>query len=288
MSNTSVDNLIEAINEPDASRARELIEEVGDEYDELSVEEEKRVRQAILLRGDDSLSEAEDEQLEQLISSSTKAEVKRGAFLLRAATAVLKIEQDSEPDDTINEAVTELKQADEDLEQQKENTEQVIQESKISPSIELIKAKLDTSTIPVERSTQLIVTVANVGDESAKSVELTIETNNGLTIAKSSETLDSISGGGSQTRTYEVNGDDTGEQQIRVDVSSKNAGSDANSVTLSVEEANEPSVEDYVNQDGLVRLTGLREAIADWRESTVSDELLQEVTAAWRAQETVI
>ena len=288
MSNTSVDNLIEAINEPDASRARELIEEVGDEYDELSVEEEKRVRQAILLRGDDSLSEAEDEQLEQLISSSTKAEVKRGAFLLRAATAVLKIEQDSGPDDTINEAVTELKQADEDLEQQKENTEQVIQESKISPSIELIKAKLDTSTIPVGRSTQLIVTVANVGDESAKSVELTIETNNGLTIAKSSETLDSISDGGSQTRTYEVNGDDTGEQQIRVDVSSKNAGSDANSVTLSVEEANEPSVEDYVNQDGLVRLTGLREAIADWRESTVSDELLQEVTAAWRAQETVI
>lgn len=287
MSNTSVDNLIEAINEPDASRARELIEEVGDEYDELSVEEEKRVRQAILLRGGDSLSEAEDEQLEQLVSSSTNAEVKRGAFLLRAVTAVLKIEQDSESDDTINEAVTELKQADEDLEQQKENTEQVIEDSKIPPSIELIKAQLDTSTITVGRSTQLVVTVANVGDESAESVELTIETNNGLTIAKSSETFGSISGGGNQTRTYEVNGDDTGEQQIRVDVISENAGSDANSVTLSVEEANEPSVENYVNQDGLVRLTGLREAITDWRESTIPDELLREVTAAWRAQETV-
>lgn len=287
MSNTSVDNLIEAINEQDASRARELIEEVGDEYDELSVEEEKRVRQAILLRGDDSLSEAEDEQLEQLVSSSTNAEVKRGAFLLRAVTAVLKIEQDSESDDTINEAVTELKQADEDLEQQKENTEQVIEDSKIPPSIELIKAQLDTSTITVGRSTQLVVTVANVGDESAESVELTIETNNGLTISKSSETFGSISGGGNQTRTYEVNGDDTGEQQIRVDVISENAGSDANSATLSVEEANEPSVENYVNQDGLVRLTGLREAITDWRESTIPDELLREVTAAWRAQETV-
>ena len=168
-----------------------------------------------------------------------------------------------------------------------ENTEQVIEDSKIPPSIELIKAQLDTSTITVGRSTQLVVTVANVGDESAESVELTIETNNGLTISKSSETFGSISGGGNQTRTYEVNGDDTGEQQIRVDVISENAGSDANSATLSVEEANEPSVENYVNQDGLVRLTGLREAITDWRESTIPDELLREVTAAWRAQETV-
>jgi len=39
--------------------------------------------------------------------------------------------------------------------------------------------------------------------------------------------------------------------------------------------------EDYATEDGLVTVNGLREAIADWRSTDITDELLSQVTTVW-------
>jgi len=78
-----------------------------------------------------------------------------------------------------------------------------------------------------------------------------------------------------------------GEYTVRFQVKDKNGNTATTSRTISVAaEGDQRSVEDYV-EDEQVKLNGLREAIADWRTSEISDALLADVTAAWRSQDNV-
>lgn len=281
-----IDELVEAINDEDTERARNLIGAIGDSYGEISTEEEKRIRQASLLRGDGTLSETDKEDLGALVSSAANTEMKRGAFLLRAVTAVREIEQNSTPEDFDN-AVSEVKSADEELEVQVENSETIIQESEIPPSVEIVNLGLNPSTIGRNQASRLDVTVVNVGDDPAKNVKITIDPAEGTSISELEETLGTVGSDDDRTRDYDIEVNETGEHRIRVEVVSENAGSDIDSKTLSVEEAEGPIVEDYADQNGIVNLSGLRAAIEDWRETAITDALLEEVTEAWRTQKEV-
>lgn len=53
------------------------------------------------------------------------------------------------------------------------------------------------------------------------------------------------------------------------------------------EEVDDPSVEDYAEPDGIVRLDGLRDAISDWRVDVITEALLKDVVDAWRTRREV-
>ena len=52
-------------------------------------------------------------------------------------------------------------------------------------------------------------------------------------------------------------------------------------------EEDDPSGEDYADPDGIIRLDGLRDAIADWRDGVITKSLLEEITDAWRTRREV-
>jgi len=108
-----------------------------------------------------------------------------------------------------------------------------------------------------------------------------------MQVCKLGELPSSIEGGRQEQLSYEIKGTKTGEYQIRFEATSENGGSDIDSMTLTIEEGQEASVEDYATENGIVKLSGLRDAIADWRKSEISDTLLSEVTAAWRSRESI-
>lgn len=284
---TLIDELVQALDDGDTDQARNLIGAIGDQYDELRTDEEKRIRQATILRGNGALSQDEEEQLGQLVNTAASTEMKRGAFLIRAVAAVRAVEQETTPEEDFEDAVTEVKAADEDLETEVEQNESTIEESEIPPSIEIIKLRLDPSTVGLDQTSQLNATIGNVGNESANEVELTISPAEGASVSESRKTLGTVVGDEDRTETFDVEAEESGDQRIRMDVTSANAGSDADSKTLTVEELDDPSLQDYTDQDSIVRLSGLREAVQDWRETNISDDLLETVTDAWRTQQEV-
>ena len=284
---TLIDELVQALDDGDTDQARNLIGAIGDQYDELRTDEEKRIRQATILRGNGALSQDEEEQLGQLVNTAASTEMKRGAFLIRAVAAVRAVEQETTPEGDFEDAVTEVKAADDDLETEVEQNESTIEESEIPPSIEIIKLRLDPSTVGLDQTSQLNATIGNVGNESANEVELTISPAEGASVSESRKTLGTVVGDEDRTETFDVEAEESGDQRIRMDVTSANAGSDADSKTLTVEELDDPSLQDYTDQDRIVRLSGLREAVQDWRETNISDDLLETVTDAWRTQQEV-
>lgn len=280
-----IDDLADAIDNENAEHARELIEEIGDKYDEISGDEEKRIRQATLLRSNGTQSETDDD-LGELVSTSAKTEMKRGAFLIRAVAAVRQIEQNESPDN-FDEAVSDVKNADTELETQMDESEGIIQESAIPPSVEIVNLRLNPATVTVEQESEMTVTITNVGDDPADNVELQIDPPEGVTVSESVENLGTLHSEDDETKKFDVIGNESGEQRIRVDVTSENADSDADSKALTVEGADDPSVDDYTDSEGVVRLSGLQEAISDWREADIFNPLLESVTDAWRSQEEI-
>jgi PGF-CTERM protein len=237
-----LDELVDAINNREAERARSLINSIGRRYDEQSAEEKKRIRQATILRGDN-----EDQQLDQIVSDSAITEMKRGAFLIRAVSAVLEIEQGSTPDDNFRDAVSEVKQADENLQQSERSVESVIEESTIPPSVELVRLSFQTPTIQVGQSTQLEVTLANIGDQSAEGIESTLELDDSAGVSTSADAPDSLNGGEETQLVYEIEAIETGDHRARFEVTSENGGSDLDSTTLTVEpneQVNDPEEDD--------------------------------------------
>lgn len=284
---TLIDDLVDAIDDKDVNRARNQIGAIGDRYDELNGEEEKRIRQATILRGNGALSEDEGEQLGQLVSTAASTEMKRGAFLIRAVAAVRALEQDTSPDGNFEQAVTEVKDSDGHLETEIDNSTPIIQESEIPPSVELVNLSLNPATVAPTQTSQMVVTIANVGDEPADGVELALDPPNGVSVSEPQETIGTVGSDVDRMKIFEIEGKAPGEKRIPVELTSANAGSDINSKALTVEEVDDPSVEEYAEQDGIVRLNGLRQAIQDWREATISANLLEEVTGAWRTQEEI-
>ncbi|MFC6720691.1 hypothetical protein [Halobacteriaceae bacterium SHR40] len=280
---TLIDDLVEAIDDEDANRTRNLIGAIGDRYDELSADEEKRIRQATILRGNGGLSEDEEEQLGQLVSTAANTEMKRGAFLIRAVAAVRELEQDSTPQDDFEQAVTEVKDADENLETELNNSTPVIEGSDIPPSVEIVNLSLEPATVAPDQTSQMVVTIANVGDEPADDIELSLDPSEGVSVSEPQETIGTIGSDEDRTRTFEVEGKTLGEQRIRVELTSANAGSDIDSRSLTVEETDEPDVGEYTDQDGVIDTDGLRNAVADWQAGDIDTDLLREVVTAWQS-----
>ena len=282
-----IDDLVEAIDNNDADNARNLIGVLGDQYSELSSDERIRLRQATILRGGEALSDEEEEQLGQLVSTAASTEMKRAAFLIRAVAAVRAIEDEADSEGDFGEAVTEVKTADEDLQTEIEKSESTIEESEIPPSIEILNLSLDPSTVNKDQTTELNTTISNVGDDDADEVEISLNPPEEVSTSEVQTTIGTVTGGEDRTETFDIEAEEVGDQRIRVDVTSANAGSDADSKTLSVEELDEPSVEDYTDQNGIVSLTGIRVAVSDWRDTNISVALLEEVAKAWRTQEQI-
>lgn len=281
-----IDDLAEAIRNENAEQARTLISTLGDKYDEVSAEEEKQIRQAALLRENADLTEENEETLAALVSRSADTEMKRGAFLLRAAAAVRNIEQNVAPDD-FDEAVSEVKTADEKLDAQITESEPVIEDATIPPSVEIVGLSVISATIGRNQTTKLRMTVANVGDESAERVKIELTPDEGISLSEVEDSLGQVREDEEYTRTYDVEANTIGEQRIRASVSSDNAGTDTSSETLTIEETTRSDLDEYTDQNNIVKLEGLRKAIQDWRRGVISDALLGEVTDAWRTQETV-
>jgi hypothetical protein len=287
----SIENLIneleDAISNREVKRARDLISLIGSQYEQQSAEEQKRIRQATILRGDDTLVDDKEQRLGQLVTNSAITEMKRGAFLIRAVSAVLEIEQDSTPDDSFGNAVSEVKEADENLKQNEQDSKSIIEESTIPPSVELVRLSLQTSTVQVGQSTQLEIILTNVGDKPADKVESTLKLDGGVAVSEFADQPNSLDGGEEKQLVYEIEGIETGEYRARFEATSENGGSDIDSITLTVEQDRDPVVEDYATENGLVTVNGLREAIADWRNTDITDELLSQVTTVWIEQKEV-
>lgn len=287
----SIENLIneleDAISNRETERARDLISSIGSQYEQQSAEEQKRIRQATILRGDDTLADSNEKQLAQLVNNSAITEMKRGAFLIRAVSAVLEIEQDSTPDDSFGDAVSEVKAADENLKQNEQDSESIIEESTIPPSVELVRLSLQTSTVQVGQSTRLEIVLTNVGDKPVDNVESTLKLDGGVAVSKYPDQPNSLDSSEEKQLAYEIEGIETGEYRARFEATSENGGSDIDSITLTVEQDRDPAIEDYATEDGLVTVNGLREAIADWRNTDITDELLSQVTTVWIEQKEV-
>ena len=49
----------------------------------------------------------------------------------------------------------------------------------------------------------------------------------------------------------------------------------------------EPSIEDYATDEGVVDANGLRDAVDDWRSGEIDTDLLRDVVEAWRSGEPI-
>jgi PKD repeat protein len=91
-------------------------------------------------------------------------------------------------------------------------------------------------------------------------------------------TVDVTTTGASTTHTYS----DTGTYSATLTVVGEDGATDTTTVSVTVSDASSDLAE-YMNEDGTVTLSGLRDALEDWRIGDIQTTLLREVITAWRS-----
>ena len=230
-----IDELVDAIEEENTERSRELVDLIGDEYDSMSSQEQKTIRQATILRGGENLTEEEREQLSEVVSASADIEAKRGTFILQALTTITSLEEGAEPDDEFDEAASAQKEAEVNFKEKEAVGSSIVGEFEIPASIEILNMNLGSSRIYLTETTRLNTILSNIGDTDAESIEIKFKIADELFISSEAETLDDFSGGEERTESYEIGGKDVGDYRIRAEVSSENAGTDIDSTSIVIE-----------------------------------------------------
>jgi uncharacterized repeat protein (TIGR01451 family) len=223
-----------AIENENYEIAREISSDLSDLYDEVESDEQSFKQKISAFRGSDELSPEERHELELYLQSATAAEFQRNGLL--AASIGMFLSDD--PEDL--EETQELVASTEQLEMQEQNlldaqgtAEETIGDKEAPPAA-VIASVSDVETIETATTTSLTVTVSNAGDLSAETVELTARADDGLTVSPSTVTIDTLAGEANTGVEFEITGTSYGVQRLTFELSSENAGTDIQDVTVSV------------------------------------------------------
>lgn len=304
MSDRSIDQLIEELvadaQAGNIEAATHVLEEIADRFDELRSSERIEIRTSAAARRSEDVEEEAIEELNEHIQEGINTQTSRAAFLLEAVsilreleeeqsteTAAVQVEQQTAADNLSalgDQIQAQQSEYDTTAEDAAETTEEADVPAQVS--VESVEAP---NEVDAGEQFNVEATIQNVGDEPAEAVEVSAELyEDGERTNELTTTIGTLSGGEKASAQWSgISGIET----IIGTVESLNGGTDASETDILITEQDtepdEPSIDDYTNDDNIVDTQGLRDAIDDWRDGTIDDDKLDAVTSAWKGGEQI-
>lgn len=285
-----LDSLSNELSERQFDAAQETIDELSEIYQKRREEESLQADQSRSLYLDsDTVSIAEAMELDALERVNGSTQFSR-VMLLTVVNGIVELNeelsQETRLDESVNIAqkfINELSQAETDLNKRSSSAQTIINDSTVPPSARVSITSIEQRTIAVNEETTLALKIRNAGDTVADGVSIEFSTTAGLKVNPTEITIGSLPANKKIQKTARVSGVTSGSGSVEIEVESQNAGTDRASGIIRVSKNDVQTIKDYA-EAGLVNIHGLREAIADWRTDTISDNLLEDVVGAWRTQ----
>jgi len=247
---TLIEDLVSEAQTGDIEAATAILEDIVDRFDELRAAERSDIRRSAAARQNEDIEDETIAELTGHLQTGAETQMSRAAFLLEAVSILhsLESEEPTEKEDEPEEATQEpaedvageLQELGDRVQTQQETYEEAATraaetttETEVPPqvAVESIEAP---NTADAGESFDISATVANVGDQTAEDVRLTVDLYTNGDKEERTATVGTLNGG--ETTSQEWSGISNVETVV-VTVESANGGSDGSETTILIEES---------------------------------------------------
>lgn len=286
MSNEQVIELLEdyrqALEAGDYEAAETAVNELMDVYDGVRDDEQKLEQQLKSVRERSAVEPEERERIERYLQSKVATELKRNA-LLSGSVSVLVGDGDFGDPSSLVESTEQLKDREQTLQSDTQAAEESIESKDIPPNVS-ISNTVGPETVGQGSDFDITVTVENVGDQTAESVEVNVIPDAGISSNRGSKQFGEIPASSDSSISFGMRAEGEGVQEITFELSSENAGEDTNVLDVLVEATDTSGSQwytDYTNDDDVVETDGLNKAVADYLGGDLGPSKLNAVISSY-------
>lgn len=261
--------------------ARTILGQLSDAYDRRGRDFEANVQRAMTALEEESLSEAEREELLRFTRVATQTNLNRTGFLIEAVSFF----EGDQTESTLVETSQAVARSEQELEDASGTT---------STSVGASPGLLGSSSpdeVTEGSSVELTVTVGNVGDEESVPLSLAVSADEGIEPARSTYDVGALAGGERVEIAIEVTGTGSGERNVTVKLRGDGSSVDSLNGTFTVLETPNSVREAIVGSDSdAIDSTDIQTAIGYWTDDrrvpgtageTIDTEVLQSLVTEW-------
>lgn len=258
-----VDQFETAVEAGEVEKAKTLTRKISDRLEEKRVEQVETLQRSIHARDQPDISREKALDLQKYIKSMTGASINRAGFLTMASSLLSELEQsDSSEGSAGTDAASSLRQSEQDVDRKKETADSASGTVTLPASVEFVNISSPDPTLSPGQSTTVGVQVTNVGDETARGIEVTVQTRAGLTLNGTTKSIDTLPGGQTATVEFEISARETGTYQVSFDAESGNAGTATRDVAIEVQTDTADLVTKLAGENRQIEFQEVLEAIS--------------------------
>jgi len=238
-----LNELSDAITSREFQRAQDIANELQQEYESRRDEERDRVNNSRALYADrESVSIENVAELSGIIRIDGGTRMLRSLLFLTIGMLVESHEELSDAGEldrvtnTAETAIAELQSAEQELANASETVDELVEQSDVPPTLKIQSTSIETGTTDPRDDVTVTITVANTGDRSANSVEISFRQSENITVSETALTVGELQSGQSVTEETTVSGSVVGSHAINVQVTGQDATTDQSTIVLSIED----------------------------------------------------
>ncbi len=286
LAQASVQELLEQFNtEVEAGeyqQAAEVYTHVQITYTEQSRTEQKQQSQALLAREQPETASQQRKTLRELLSQVPQTQQARRGFLIAGGSVLA---EETTPGE-FSSVVEESKQVEQEITSAQTSAVPVIETIPRPAEVAIVSMELTTEP-RVGTTSDVEVTVANAGTATASGVTVTLAATSGVTVETGQSSIGSLAGGEERTAVLPVSPTQSGEQTVTGTVETADAGSDTQSLSLTVETPGFSLPEFDRDNDGEIGFDDLRFATREYNRENITFEQLRRVLRAYNTDQQV-
>lgn len=229
-----IEEFTDAAKRGDMKDAREIFAEIRELHDDVRRSENVIVEQARLARHTQDVTFEEQKRLSELIKAAARTAASRGQFHL-AGGGVLEF-ADSFGEDDLDSSVEQVVNDEIDLAGRKQDVSPTIESAELPPQIAITElvGPPRTGDLDPGDAFEIEATVANVGDETARGIAVTLESPEQLAFDDSEATIDQLPAMEEESVEFVGEVGANGAFDVTVHADSDSAGTDAATATVAV------------------------------------------------------
>lgn len=305
---TLLEQLYSAIVADRLDDALELLLQLRQKYDQQSFSIKRTVAQAQSARTQSARTTSDSsfptiEDTTAYLSKTAQTRIARVVVMGQVAAYIETSGERVSKEQALT-AIDQAKRQESVFTEETEAVQKQLDAATLSARVELLDVSVPETDIGVGETTLLTFELANVGDKQAKGVRVTLESGNQLDLSETtfsvgamppdegrqlggtaSSDIEAQMAQSQKSLEVEITGVRPGADSVVVSAQSTDAGTARDSVTMTVknkENKETPALAEYANANDVIKITGLRDAIGDWRDDEITTLLLSNVTEAWR------
>lgn len=220
-----------AVSNREYDEAKSVVTELAATYEEARPVEKARRQMSTTARSRAGQSSDERDVLHEHVRQATATQLTRAGFLTEAATFLAA--PDRGDAETVVETASTLERRERRLDEAAAEATDVLDDGSLPPTLSVI-AHLAIDSVRLNESVALTVAVGNVGGAPAENVEVELDVDEGLSVETNTIPLGTVRSNAVQSATVEVTGNRTGDHAIALSVTSDDAESNRDRVTVTV------------------------------------------------------